>query len=132
MPSRSIRADGEDDLTTRVLLVDESQVFLKAAADFVQRQEDLVLIGAYASGEEALDEAGALGPDVALIGDSARGLKTMSRLREMIPAVGIIALTTCDGVVYRRAVIAAGADDLVRRAVLTTALIPAIRRMMQA
>jgi hypothetical protein len=46
--------------------------------------------------------------------------------------VGIIALTLLEGDVYRQAALAAGADDVIRKAELTTDLLPAIRRAMQA
>jgi DNA-binding NarL/FixJ family response regulator len=54
-----------------------------------------------------------------------------SLLRKGMPGVGIIALTLLNGNVYRRAAMAAGADDLVRKAELSTNLLPAIRRVAQ-
>jgi DNA-binding NarL/FixJ family response regulator len=50
----------------------------------------------------------------------------------MLPGVGIIALTLLEGNAYRQAAMAAGADDLTRKAQLTTELLSAIRRVMQA
>ena len=46
--------------------------------------------------------------------------------------MGIITLTLLEGNAYRQAALAAGADDLVRKAELTTDLLPAIWRVMQA
>ena len=40
------------------------------------------------------------------------GLETISRLRNMLPDVGIIALTLLEGNAYRQAAMAAGGDDL--------------------
>jgi DNA-binding NarL/FixJ family response regulator len=54
------------------------------------------------------------------------------RLRKVLPSVGIIALTLLEGNAYRQAAMAAGADDLVRKADLITDLLPAIRRVTQA
>ena len=59
-------------------------------------------------------------------------LETIPRLRKVLPGVGIIALTLLEGNAYRQAALAAGADDLVRKAELTTDLLPAIRQVMQA
>ena len=50
---------------------------------------------------------------------------------DMTPNVGIIALTVLEGDAYRRAVLAAGADDLVYKAELVTDLLPAIQRVTQ-
>jgi len=59
------------------------------------------------------------------------GLETIPRLRDMLPEVGIIALTLLDPRTYRQAALAAGAEDFVAKANLTTDLLPAIRRVMQ-
>jgi len=49
----------------------------------------------------------------------------------VLPGVGTIALTLLEGNAYRQAALAAGADDIVRKAELTTDLPPAIRRVMR-
>ena len=67
-----------------------------------------------------------------LVGLDRPGLETISRPRNMLPGVGIIALTLLEGNAYQQAAMAAGADDLVRKAELVTDLLPAIRRVVQA
>ena len=59
-------------------------------------------------------------------------METISRLRNMLPGVGIIALTLLNGNAYQQAALAAGADDLVGKAEVVTDLLPAIRRVAQA
>jgi DNA-binding NarL/FixJ family response regulator len=126
------RADLKDSLKIRVLVVDDNEAFLRVATDFLQRHDDLIVVGAICGGEEVLAQAQDLGPQVILIGLEASDLETISRLRKVLPGVGIIALTLLEGNAYRQAAMAAGADDLVRKAELTTELLPAIRRVMQA
>ena len=127
----SNRTDPKDGLKTRVLLVDDNAAFLRVASDFLQRQHELVVVGAI-GGEEAVAQAQELQPQVILIGLDRSGREIISRLRKVLPGVGIIALTLLDDNVYRQAALAAGADDLVRKAELTTDLLPAIRRVTQA
>ncbi len=55
------------------------------------------------------------------------GLETIPCLRNILPGVGIIALTLLEGNAYRQAALAAGADDLAPKAELTSDLLPAIR-----
>jgi DNA-binding NarL/FixJ family response regulator len=74
---------------------------------------------------EALAQARDLQPQVILIGLDKPGLETISRLRKVLPGVGIIALTLLEGKDYRQAALAAGADDLVCKAELITDLLPA-------
>jgi DNA-binding response OmpR family regulator len=92
----------------------------------------LIAVGATCGSKEALAQAQDLQPQVILIGLERPGLETISRLRNMLPGVGIIALTLLKGNAYRQAVMTAGADDLVAKAELITELLPAIRRLTQA
>ena len=129
------RADLRDSPKTRVLVVDDNEAFLRVATDFLQRQHELTVVGAICGSEEALAQAQDLQPQVILIGldmPGLTGLETISRLRNVLPGVGIIALTLLEGNAYRQAALAAGADDLVPKAELTTELLPAIRRVTQA
>jgi DNA-binding NarL/FixJ family response regulator len=131
MPHISYRADLEDGFNIRVLLVDDNEAFRRVATDFLQRHYELIVVGATCGGEEALAQAQDLQPQVILIGLDRPGLETISRLRNVLPGVGIIALTLLEGNAYRQAAMATGADDVVRKAALTTELLPAIRRVMQ-
>jgi CheY-like chemotaxis protein len=92
----------------------------------------LLAVGAIYGGKEALAQTQDLQPQVVLVGLEMPGLETISRPRNMLPDVGIIALTLLKGNAYRQAAMAAGADDVVRKAELTTELLPAIRRVTQA
>ena len=132
MPPILNRADLKDSLRIRVLLVDDNEPFLRVATDFLRRHDELTVVGAICGGEEALAQVQDLGPQVILIGLDKPGLETISRLRNILPGVGIIALTLLEGNTYRQAAMAAGADDLVPKAELTTDLLPAIRRVTQA
>jgi len=125
------RADLKDSFKIRVLVVDDNEAFRRVATDFLQRHDELIVVGAICEGEEALAKAQDLGPQVILIGLDKPGLAILPRLRNMLPGVGIIALTLLEGNAYRQAAMAAGADELVRKAELTTELLPAIRRVMQ-
>jgi DNA-binding NarL/FixJ family response regulator len=118
----------------RVLLVDDHEPFLRVATDFLQRHHELVVVGTAREGEEALAQAQALHPQIILLDlnmPGLNGLETIPRLRVMLPEAGIIALTLLDVNIYRKPALAAGADDFVAKASLTTDLLPAIRRVAQ-
>jgi DNA-binding NarL/FixJ family response regulator len=120
---------------TRILLVDDSEVFLRVATDFLARHSELAVVGATQRGGEALTLAQDLQPGVVLIDmdmPGLGGLETIRRLRAALPSVGIIVLTLLDGDIYRQAALAAGADGSVPKATLTTDLLPAIRQVVQA
>jgi two-component system invasion response regulator UvrY len=126
--------DLEEGLKIRVLLVDDHEPFLRVATDFLQRHHELAVVGALHGGQEALAQTQDLQPHVILIDlhmPGLSGLETISRLRAMLPEVGIIVLTLLDVNTYQQPALAAGADDFVRKAKLTTDLLPAIRRVAQ-
>lgn len=126
--------DLQEAIKTRVLVVDDHEPFLRVATGFLQRHQELVVVGAARGGEEALAQAQALRPQVVLLDlnmPGLSGLDAIPRLRAMLPQVHIIALTLLDVNTYRQPALAAGADDFVSKANLTTDLLPAIRRVMQ-
>ncbi|MBC8263421.1 MAG: response regulator transcription factor [Anaerolineales bacterium] len=116
----------------RVLLVDDSAIFLRRAAEFLEEYEDLLVVGAARSGREALDQVLPLQPDIILLDlhmPGLSGLEVLPQLRALLPTVGIIVLSLFELEVYRRAALAAGADDYVAKGEMSTALLPAIKRV---
>jgi DNA-binding NarL/FixJ family response regulator len=139
---RWLRNPGEESMTDttgveesakiRVLLVDDSPIFLDVTKAFLQRRSDLVVVGTVRRGEEVLSKAESLRPRIILVDlnmPGLGGLETIRRLRTMWPGVGIIAVTILDGDVYRQAALGAGADAFVSKFTLYTDLLPAIRRL---
>jgi len=110
--------------------VDDNEASLRITAAPSQRQDELTGGGAI-RGEEALVQVRDLRPQVILVGPDRPGLETISRLRKVLPGVGIIALTPLNDNACRQTALAAGADDLVPKAELTTKLLPAIRLVTQ-
>ncbi|MFQ6101931.1 MAG: response regulator transcription factor [Anaerolineae bacterium] len=121
--------------TISVLLVDDNLTFLRIATRFLQKHNDIVIAGAFNGGKEAMEQAHTLQPDIVLIDlamSDLPGLEAIPRLRVMLPGAGIIALTLLDANSYRPAALAAGADDFVSKATMSTDLLPAVWRTAQA
>jgi CheY-like chemotaxis protein len=115
-----------------VLLVDDNPTFLQATTQFLSAHDDITVIGAARSGEEALMQISLLQPevilvDLAMVGLS--GLEVIPRIRSLMPMAGIVALTLLDVRHFREAALKAGADDFVPKATMRTELLPAIRRV---
>ena len=118
----------------RVLFVDNYPIFLRAATDFLEQYDELVVVGTASSGEEAIAQAEELRPQVILIDlrlPGMSGLEAIPRLRAMLPEAGIIAMNLYDVDVYREAALAAGADEFLVKKALVTELLPAIRRVVK-
>ena len=131
MSSTSNRADLEDSFKTRVLLVDDNEAFRRTATEFLQRQHELIVVGAICGGEEALAQVQDLQPQVILIGLDRPGLETIFPLRKVLPGVGIIALTLIGTDGYRQAALEAGVDGFVPKAAMGSDLLSAIRGIGQ-
>lgn len=117
----------------RTMLVDDSNIFCQVANDFIQRQKELKLIGAFPSTEKALESIESLCPQVVLLDvdmPDHTGLDTIPRFCTLVPNVSVIALTLLEGESFRQAALAAGAHDFVAKASLVTDLMPAIRRVV--
>ena len=119
-----------------VLLVDDNSSFLRILRDFLLgHPDDVKVVGTAGGSEEGLASARTLRPQ-AVVFDLAMpnltGLKAIPRLRRMLPEVGIIALSLLDPKSYQEAALEAGADEFVSKSRLTTDLVPAIRRVVQA
>jgi len=117
-----------------VLLVDDNPSFLRLVTRFLQEHDDIVVVGTADGGEEALALAQDLQPDIVLIDlamPGLSGLEAIPRLRAVLPAAGIIALTVLNTNSYLQASLEAGANDFVAKASLNTDLLLAIRRVAQ-
>ena len=83
----------------RLLLVDDQSLFREGLRTLLSMQPDFDVIGEAGDGQEALAQAGRLGPDVVLMDlrmPVLDGVAATRQLRAMSPAVRVIVLTTFD------------------------------------
>ncbi len=118
-----------------VMLVDDEPAFLRIAQLFLEThyRQEIEILGTAQSGEECLTKAQVLAPQMILIDlnmPGLSGLQTIPLIRIMYPEMRILALTLNDSERSRRAVLAAGGNGLVSKTVMSTELMPTIRRVM--
>ncbi len=116
----------------RILFADDHPIFRQIAIDFLHDHEDLQVVGTACTGDMALTRARELQPQIVLLDLRMPGptwQETIPRLRSLLPDAGIIVLTLHDGNGYRQAVLTAGAHDFVSKSIISTELLPAIRRV---
>ncbi len=119
----------------RVLLVDDSDAFLRVASEFLDLQGHLVVVGAALGAEQGLALAQELRPQIVLLDPEMlrpTGLETIARLRKVLPEAGIIALSLFDDIFHRQAALEAGADSFVPKLGVVRQLIPAIEQIVQS
>jgi len=83
--------------TIRVLIVDDHAVVREGLRTFLELQEGIEVVGEAGDGVQALEQAGALEPDVILMDlvmPRLDGVSAMRRLRERAPRSRVIVLTS--------------------------------------
>jgi NarL family two-component system response regulator LiaR len=81
----------------RVLLVDDHAVVREGLRAFLELQDGIVVVGEAADGEQAIEAAGRLRPDVVLMDlvmPRLDGVGAMLRLRDEVPESRVIVLTS--------------------------------------
>lgn len=117
--------------TIRVLLVDDSPLFLTTTARILAAEERVRIVGQVTSGLAALEEVERVGCDLVLVDVSMpqmNGLEVAQRLREMAEPPRIVMLSLSDGEAYRIAA-ATVSDAFVDKSQAATELLPLIRTL---
>ncbi len=84
-------------MTIRILLADDHKVVRQGLRMFLGMDEDIEIVGEAADGQEAIDQARALTPDVILMDllmPEVSGIQAIAEIRKRMPEVEVIALTS--------------------------------------
>jgi DNA-binding NarL/FixJ family response regulator len=115
-----------------ILVVDDSVVFLRTVKIFLEQLDYVQVVGTACGGEEGLEKAVALRPDIVLLDLSMPdlgGLEVIPKVRAASAGARIIALTMLDEDGYREVSLAAGAHEFISKATMHTDLPAAIYRL---
>jgi len=120
-------------MTVRILLADDSQVFLATARRFFQSQAGIQLVGEAHDGHEALILAELLEPDLVLLDIAMPALNGLNVARAMQfwpRAPQIVLLSMHDHSAYRAVARQLGALGFIAKANLATELPPFISSLL--
>ena len=115
-----------DESRIRVLIADDDRGFLQSLRELIDRQPELLVIGAAADGLEAIELAEELDPDAVVLDlhmPKLDGVSAASRLRRDHPSLCLIALTGDEAPALHQAVREAGADDVLLKNELVEGLL---------
>lgn len=124
----------EDNLTVRVLLVDDSQVFIQTIEDYLRlvRSPSFEVVGRVRNGHDAVRSTAELKPDLVLLDlvmPGMNGLEVARQIKTLPDAPRVIMLTFYDLPEYREAAQHAQADGFVGKSEFAVRLIPLIREL---
>ncbi|GLZ02886.1 DNA-binding response regulator [Actinomadura sp. NBRC 104412] len=119
--------------TIRVLLAEDQGMVRGALATLLGLEDDIEVVAAVPSGQEAVEAARALSPDVALLDiemPGMDGLTAADRIRATVPGCRIVILTTFGRPGYLRRAMEAGASAFLVKDSPAEELAAAIRRVL--
>ena len=110
----------------RVLIADDDEAFRASLEQLIERQPELMVVGAAQDGLEAIELADDLDPDAVVIDlhmPLLDGVTAAARLRRDHPNVCLIALTGDEAPELHKAVREAGADEVLLKTELVEGLV---------
>ncbi len=118
----------------RVLMVDDSPVFLESAVRFLSGVPWIEMVGQAVSGRDALAQIARLHPDLVLLDlalPDMNGLEVSHRIHIKPKAPRIVMLTMYDTSEYRTVAAAEGVDGFISKAEFGTELLPLIQKLIK-
>jgi two-component system response regulator NreC len=117
-------------MAIRLLITDDHGVLRAGLRALLSKEPDLEVVGAAASGEEALRLTSELEPDVVLMDINLRGesgIESTRRILESRPDARVLMLTVHEDELYLQAALQAGAAGYIVKQAVESELINAIR-----
>jgi DNA-binding NarL/FixJ family response regulator len=114
----------------RIILVDDHAIVREGVRAILETQDDVQVVGEFASGNDAVAAAPALAPDLALVDLKMPGLsavETIRGLRAGVPGIRVLVFTSFGEDSLIRATLDAGATGFLIKDALKDDLVRAIR-----
>lgn len=121
-------------MSIRILLADDHKIVRRGLQVFLTSQKDMEIIGEASTGQELLEQAAALAPDIVLMDlrmPVMDGIEATRRLAESLPSVKVIVLTSFSDQDHALPAIRAGAKGYLLKDLEPDELASAIRRVYQ-
>lgn len=114
----------------RVVLADDHAVVRKGVREFLEDEPDIEVVGEASDGQQAVEMAVALQPDVVVMDvamPQLSGVEATKRIRSLAPAVRILALTAYDDEPYIFGLLDAGVTGYMLKTAESREIVRAVR-----
>jgi len=118
----------------RLLLADDHAVLRSGLRLLLSEQPDMEVVGEASDGEEAIEKARELSPDVLLLDitmPGVGGLEALDRIKKENPQIRVVVLTMHDDESYMERIMTSGGSGYVLKRAADTELLSAIRAVHQ-
>jgi DNA-binding NarL/FixJ family response regulator len=116
----------------RILVADDHAVVRECLVRMLSDQQDMRVVAEAGTGEQALVAALATVPHVVLLDvrmPGVGGVATIRKLRETLPRVQVLVLSTDEDPRHRRAALAAGADGFLGKSATAAEIVRTLRSL---
>ncbi|MBT3489385.1 MAG: response regulator transcription factor [Gammaproteobacteria bacterium] len=116
----------------RVLLVDDQPLIREALRTFLSQSEEIEVVGAAASGQQALDKIENCLPDVVILDirmPDMDGVETTIKIHKLFPELAILGLSSISDKHRATEMLQAGAKGVLTKETPTTEIVTAILRV---
>ncbi len=116
--------------TIRIVLAEDHALVREGTRQILQQYPDLAVVGEAGDGEEALELAGRLRPDVAILDirmPQLNGIEVVRRMKDTSPDTKTLMLTAYDDDEYIFALMEVGASGYLLKTARATELVEAVR-----
>jgi CheY-like chemotaxis protein len=121
-------------MTLRLLVVDDARYIRRLIGEIVARRgKGWTVVGEAVDGQEAIEKAGLLQPDLILLDLSMPvmdGVQALPALRRTAPDAAVVVLTGFPGEAAEEVAVAAGAHGYVEKSTLVTTMIPRLEAIL--
>lgn len=114
----------------KLLIVDDHELVRTGIIRILKDAPDLIVVGQASSGEEALDLARSLQPDIILMDvrmPGIGGLEATRKLSQRHPEIRVIAVTACEGDLFPSRLMQAGARGYLTKGADAEEMLTAVR-----
>lgn len=119
----------------RVLLANANDDFLEVASEWLMEEPIVLIVGIARSGQQAIDQATSLRPDVVLMDAGLRsisGFEAMRRIKANADAPAVVLTSVHDSRAIREEAATAGADGFISGADMFETLMPLLYELVKS
>jgi two-component system, NarL family, nitrate/nitrite response regulator NarL len=118
----------------RILIADDHEIVRKGVSSLLQSRENFEICGEAANGEEAVQQARQLVPDLVVLDVTMPvldGISAAKLIRKLLPSTPILILSTHEGREMVRAAKQAGAQAFVTKSEVSSVLLKAVDAVLE-
>ncbi|HLC29367.1 MAG TPA: response regulator transcription factor, partial [Dehalococcoidia bacterium] len=127
-------AEAPEDARVRVLIAEDHALVRDGIRELLERQSDIEVVGEAADGEEAVQLARQLQPDIVLMDISMprlNGVEATRIIKQSSPHIAVLVLSAYDDDAYVFAVFEAGAAGYLLKSAKSIEVVDAVRAVWQ-